>query len=47
MQSSIKLQSVLYFFLQNSVLHSCDIPSTAFSIGEDAVSVKVDVKLNT
>lgn len=35
------------FFLQNSALHSYDIPSTAFSIGEDAVSVKVAVKLNT
>lgn len=46
MQSCIKFQSALYF-LQNSALHICDIQSTAFSVGEDDVSVKVAVKLNT
>ena len=39
--------SVCSIFLRNSALHIYGIQSTAASIGEDAVSVKVAVKLNT
>lgn len=34
-------------FSQNSALHIYGIQSTAFSTGEDAVSVNVAVKVNT